>query len=130
VKICTKIQNKKRGICIGNFTEVIKIMFPVLTASNSGVDFTKPETKILETFAMVQTSRGTELFDGSNLSNAYTHIFYIRFNPYAEITTTCLIEYRAEDYKILDIENLDERNEILAFKCAKRGDSTLAVNKI
>jgi SPP1 family predicted phage head-tail adaptor len=129
MKQCTPIVNKRRGVCAGNFTERVKIFIPAITAPTAGVDFTKPQTQVLETWAMVATTRGSEIFDGAALTNAYTHNFYIRY-PAVSVSAVCWIEYRAENYKIADIENLDERREVLVLRCIKKGDKTKAVNSI
>lgn len=129
MKKCSPIPSEKKGVCVGNLIDWIKIFLPDLTAPSDGVDFTKPSTDILECWAMVKTSRGSELFDGSNLGNAYTHIFFIQHMPLT-INTTHFIEFKDENYKIVDVENFNEHNEFLALKCIKKGDDTLAASKI
>jgi head-tail adaptor len=129
MKQCSPIANKRRGVCSGNLTEYIKIFFPTLTAPDAGVDFSKPKTTIIETWAMIATTRGSELFDGSSLTNAYTHIFYIR-NPGVSITSECWIEHNSLNFKIVDIENMEERGEFLTLRCSRKGDTSLAGNTI
>jgi len=129
MKQCLPIQNKRRGICAGDLSSLIKIHLRNLTAPKTSVDFSETMTEIIETWAMIATSRGSELFDGSNLSNAYTHIFYIRFPP-VTLNKDCWVEFNSKHFEIIDIENLDERGEFAAIRCNEKGATSLPVNQI
>jgi len=128
--ICKNIRGVKRGICIGDLDVKIKVQVRTLNAPESGTDFDLTFADEKEVWAMVKTVRGTELFDGVSLTNAYTHEFYIRYSSDFTIDAQNWLEWKNEKYDIVDVENLDERNEFLLLKAIKKGDKDINANKV
>jgi SPP1 family predicted phage head-tail adaptor len=128
--ICKNIRATKRDICIGDLDSRIKIQVRTLKAPESGVDFTEEFTEVKEVWAMVQTSRGLEFFDDTGLNTTFTHKFYIRFSSSFSITSEDWLEWNNQRYDIVEVENLDERNEFLLLKAIKKGDKDINANKV
>ena len=130
---CGKIHRKKRRLCIGSMDEQItlevrSIQSPwVSSVDADGVDLGESFTNQRLVWAAVNTTRGWQTFDGTNIANAVTHLFYIRYIP--NVTFEDWILYKGERYDIVDVENLDERNEFYVLRANKRGDDTIEVNK-
>ncbi len=124
---CVRIPRKKRHVCIGDMREKIDITIRSLQAPTDGsVDFSESLTSVESVFAMVETTSGVEIFDGTNLKGVATHFFYIRFRAGIDINNW--ITFKAQHYTIIDVQNLEERDEFLLLRCALRGDETKAIN--
>lgn len=129
------IDGKRRTLCTGSLTEQIEIKLRSLTApTGNSVDFSEAFTAVKTVWAMVKTTRGSEMFDGTNLTNAYTHEFYIRFLPdtvfgtSGRLSTQEWVKYKDRYYTIQDVENFEERSEWMIMRCAERGATSKAVN--
>ena len=126
--VCVHIPRKKRHICIGDMRDRIDLSIRSLEAPVDGsVDFAEDLTLIESVFAMLETKAGVEIFDGTNLKGVATHFFYIRFRAGIDINTW--ITFKAQHYKIIDVQNLEERDEFLLLRCALRGDTAKAINR-
>lgn len=125
--ICVKISGKKRKICIGDFDKRIKIFSrQIKIQSDIDVDFNEEFIEQYEVWAMIHTSRGAELFDGVSLTNPFTHKIYIRFKN--GITQEHWIEFNNDKYDIIDVEDLEERHEILLLKSKIKGNKDIPAN--
>lgn len=132
---CKRIVGERRRVCIGDMNQKIKIQTRDLASpSADNVDYGESFTDAKTIWAMVQTTRGGEFFDGTELNNPYTHFFYIRFIPNSvfsksgRLTSQEWIRWKNRTFKIVDVENLEERNEILLLRCRERGDEAKPVN--
>lgn len=124
---CKKIKGKKRIVCSGDLRNLITIKTRSITAPAQGdVNFGESFTTELEILAMVETVNGEEIFDGVNVIGTVTHNFYIRFIP--DITFEKWLEFKSENYNILGVENLDERDEFYKLRTSKRGSSAITAN--
>ncbi len=126
--VCVRIPRKHRHICIGDMREKIDITVRSLQAPvDDGVDFSESLTSVESVFAMVETTSGVEIFDGTNLKGVATHFFYIRFRVGIDINRW--VTFKAQHYKIIDVQNLEERDEFLLLRCGLRGNEAKAINR-
>ena len=116
----------KRSLCSGDLDRKIIIKSRAMVAPGPTIDLSMEFTNDKYVWAAVKTSKGKELFYATNMQDAVTHIFYIRY--LSTLETQHWIEYRGANYDILEIENMDERNEWMAVYCNIRGTSSLEVN--
>lgn len=123
----TTISSSKRKVCIGDLKSIITIKRRTLSTPDlDGVDYDLNFENKQDVYAMLVTKSGTQIFDGTSLLGVATHYFYIRFMD--DLSLSCWVEHQDKNYKILDIEDIDERNEWLILRCAKMGDSTINAN--
>jgi len=123
---CHKIKFKHRAICAGDLDRRIELQTRGFKNCNTSVDFGQEFTKTKSTYAALVTARGKDIFAGANMETLVSHIFYIRY--FDGLTSESWINYRSTRYDILEVENLDERNEFYALFCNVRGDDSLEVN--
>lgn len=125
---CTnRIKANNRKICIGDLKHRINVQARIISPpAAGGVDYQLSLLQMIELQAMIQTKRGVEIFDGTNLLGVATHYFYIRYMP--DLSIADIVEYNGIVYTILDIENLDEQNDFILLRCSKRGASNNPVN--
>ena len=125
--VCKRIVRKNRKICIGDMRERIQINIRTLKAPVDGsVDFSETFQEVETVWAMVETKTGVEIFDGTNLLGVATHFFYIRF--LADIDFTNWIKFKNQFFDILDVQNLEERDEFYLLRCSLRGDEAKPIN--
>jgi len=125
--VCTRKQRKSRKVCIGQLNEQItlqdrEIVSPVADGVAFGEDFTGDNV----VWALVETVRGETIFDATNVERDISHKFYIRY--ITGITSETWIEYNDEKVDIVDVENLDERNDFLILRASRLGDKSKQVN--
>lgn len=124
---CSPIRIKKRRVCTGDLKEQVVIQLRALKAPQSGsVDFDEEFTTSRAVWAAIETRSGIERFDGVNLISSPSHFIYIRYT--ADIDVEKWITYKNDRYEILDVENLEERNEFLLLRCSPLGDKNLRTN--
>ena len=124
---CIKIRAKSRKLCSGDLNQSIIVQTRSIAAPDQDeVNFDEDFVNTSTVFAMVETTKGDEIFDGTNIIGVATHNFYIRF--FANVTFENWVEFKGQKYKILDSENLDEKDEFYKLRCTKRGDTGFKVN--
>lgn len=124
---CKKIRGRKRDVCLGAMRDQVELdTREIKPPSLGGVDFTELFTPIETVSAYIETVRGKTIFDESNTERDVTHKIYIRFVPF--ITAQTWLKFDSKFYDILDVENLEERNDFLLLRCAVRGSDTVATN--
>lgn len=91
-------------------------------------DFNETYDAGVEHWAYVETlKRGVDLFDSVIMLPANeTHKFVIRFD--AEVTSENIVRWENRAYKILFVNNPEERNQYCELYCQLLGDQNLAVN--
>ena len=125
--ICKRIKRKSRKICIGDMREQVEINISTITAPVDGsVDFDEVFQKIETVFALIETKTGVEIFNGTNLIGVATHFIYIRFIPNFDFTNW--IRFKNQLFDILDVQNLEERDEFYLLRCSLRGDDKKKIN--
>jgi len=117
------LERPNRVACIGDMRERVKLHIREIVAPVfEGVDFTEKFSGIKEVWANVKTVSGQTIFI-INIDVSITHEIIIRYD--ADVDSETWIEHNKNNFKILDVEDLDERHEFLRLKCAKRGDKDL-----
>jgi len=126
--VCKRIVRKHRKVCIGDLNELICLRGRELTPPESGVDATEEfEDTIPEEWAMVETPKGETVFDGSNTEVDVTHKFTISFTE--GITSETWVLFKDKHYDILNVENLEERDEWLILRCNDKGTTDNQANQ-
>ncbi len=124
---CKTIRPKTIKVCIGSMKHKIKINVRTLTPpSDDSVDFDEVLSSEKEVWSAVETSRGIEVFDGTNLIGVATHLFYIR--ALAGQTAESWVEFKGSYYRILDVQNFQEDDRFQVLRCVVRGDTSKPVN--
>lgn len=125
---CAKIKQKPYKICTGDLSKRITLYVRSITDPQGGsVDFGENFTTPTNVWAMIETlSKGVEIFDGSNVIDVATHLFYIRYIP--GITFEMYLDYNGRRFRIIDVQNIDEKDETIILRCTERGDNTKPVN--
>ena len=127
--LCKKIKGQKRQICIGDMNELITLQIRdikppgTLDASNQFYfteGFSNTANPIV--YAMVKTVKGRATFDSTGIERVVTHEVGLYFD--AEITTEIWILFEGERLDIINVENLDNRNEFMLLDCTDRGLSS------
>lgn len=124
---CISIKKPDRKICAGDLRDKIVIQVRTITPpATSGVDFTEAFSSDATVWSMVETKMGVEIFNGTSLKGVATHYFYIRYR--ADLTAESWLKFNSKYYDILDVQNLDERNEFLLLRCSLRGTTANLAN--
>ena len=125
---CTKKKRRNRTVCAGSLNKRIEIQSRTIRGARPGQKkFSEEFKEKNEVWAMLETTRGTQLFDGTDLMDGITHIFYIRFQE--NITQENWILFEDRRFDILDVEDLDENHEFLKLSCNERGNKNVKVNE-
>lgn len=128
---CGSSKQNVKTIAVGDMRNPIKIWARTLTASNQDVpDFLIGFTIAYNVYSKLITDRGKELFAGSNLGRSDTHTFVIRWISQLDqdINSDYYIEFDDQYYRILTVEDLDERRRFMKLICTIRGVTDLPVN--
>lgn len=128
---CKDITPKKRRLCTGDLRDRIEIQSRALKPTTfSSSDYQEEFITISTVWASIQTTRGFQSFnDVGTVENNVTHKIYIRFSTELTITTENWLIFKNERYDIIDIENLEERNEFLLLYCEKKGSDSVPANE-
>jgi SPP1 family predicted phage head-tail adaptor len=98
-----------------------------LTATNTGsIESVETFADDVEVWAAIETTRGSQLWNGVEISNPFTHKIYIRYRD--DIDFNKWIEFESEKYDIVDVENLEQTNEWLLLMCTRKGDAAKEAN--
>jgi len=124
---CSPIKFKHRGICTGDLNRRIKLRTRSLDAPPTGVDFKHTFSENIITWAALVSVKGKNVFGGTNMDTAISHIFYIRYRE--GITAEWWVNFHSSNYDIVDVENFDERNEFIALMCNELGSDAQPVNE-
>ena len=124
---CVQIRRKRRNVCIGDMRDRVIIQTRAITVPDANsVDFTEVFSADQTVWALVETKTGTQVFDGTNIVGIATHNIYIRF--ITDVTFQKWLRFKNVIYDILDVQNLEERDEFYLLRCSLRGDDAKAVN--
>lgn len=125
---CSRKQLEKKAVCIGDMREKIQVQIRSITApTTDGVDYGESFISLKTVWALVETTRGETIFDGTNVERDVTHRFYIRYLP--DVTFEDWIIYKGNYYDIIDVENLQELNDFLLIRVNVRGTTSKEVNQ-
>lgn len=124
---CKTISPKTIKVCIGSMRHKIKINVRTLTPpTDNGVDFSETLSEAKEVRSALETSKGIEVFDGTNLIGVATHLFYIR--ALTGQTSESWLEFKGSYYRILDVQDFQEAGRFQVLRCVVRGDTSKPVN--
>lgn len=124
---CTKIRIRHRQLCAGDLDRKINIQSRTIDEPDDmSTDFGNTFTTTKSVWAALKTTKGRDVFFATNLDQAVSHVFYTRY--VAGMTANDWIQYKDENYDILETENLDERDEWMAHYCNVRGASSSELN--
>ena len=124
---CKTISPSTIKVCIGSMRHKITINVRTLTPpSDAGVNFDETLTSPKIVWSAVETSRGVEVFSGTDLIGVATHLFYIR--ALAGQTAESWVEFKDNYYRILDVQNFQEDDRFQVLRCTLRGDTSKPVN--
>ena len=124
---CQKIQSIHRKVCIGDMRDEIILQDRAITSVISSADFDETFTTADTVFAMVKTVKGDTVFDGTDTEVDISHHFYIRFID--DITAETWISFLDNRFDILDVEDLDSRQEFLLLRATDRGTDANRANE-
>lgn len=123
---CEVIRVKHRRLCTGDLDRKIDLYYRTQDAPINGVDYENTMQPKKSVWAGIKTTKGRQMFYTTNEDLAVSHIFYVRYGE--AIFSTDWIKFGGENYDIIDVENIDERNEWIAIYCNVRGDSGNTIN--
>lgn len=124
---CVRIRRKHRKVCIGDLNDVIILQCRKIQAPESGVDATEEFNNVDDAFALIETVTGEEVFDDTNTAVDVTHKITISFIE--GITPETWIEFNCDRLDILNVENLEERDEWLVLRCTDKGTKNNKANE-
>ena len=126
---CVKTKISKREFCLGDLNRSFSIKLRNITPPpDDGVDHDEVFTDFLDVHGAVETVNGVEIFDETNvLVGVVTHKFTFRFR--SGVTFQEFVIFRGKRYRILDVTNVDERDEWVVIRATERGVDTVEINK-
>lgn len=125
---CRTIRRKNRKVCVGDLDSLITIKDRAIKAVAPGsTRFSEKFDNDKDVWALIETTRGDQFFDGTSLRTGATHKIYIRYD--ASITQEDFIFFENTIYDVLDVEDLEERHDFMKLLVRKRGTKDKQVNE-
>jgi SPP1 family predicted phage head-tail adaptor len=122
---CERIKKRHRQVCVGDLQDFGTVNTRVITPPQSGsVDFTETFTKKIDSFMLIETARGEQIFDEVDIQQDVTHKIYLPYIP--TLTFQDWIEIEGQNFDIIDVEDLENRHEFQLCRCTNRGLNTKA----
>jgi hypothetical protein len=130
--ICNKKRFKKTQLCRGDLRHRIQIVSRALQPAN--YNQTEPQeliTVLYTVSAGIETLRGTSKFDGVNIDQKATHLFYIIYSSRYENLEhgNNFVKHRGKLYRLLNTTEFNEDRQFFILQCTERGDETLEANQ-
>ena len=126
---CISIKGKNRQVCTGDLDRWITIQQRTMTVPLfDTTDYTETFTDLISMWAMIDTKKGISIFDGTDTERTVDAMFYVNFIPTINITSEAWILFEGIRYKILQVEDLDNRHESLCLYTTTRGTDQNSVN--
>lgn len=114
-------------ICAGDLNKRITVEVRTIKPPiDGGTDYMEEFTEQKKMWAKMETVKGAQIFDGTNIVGQISHKFTIRWRK--NITIQNWVEYQGQRYKIMDIENQNENDKFYVISCTVRGDNNLRTN--
>lgn len=128
---CTTIRSKRRRLCIADLIHEIQVVDRSIVPPDHGetiytIEFDIETSPVV--FASCETPRGIKIFDSTNLEQDVTHRFGVYFDP--SYTVENFVFFKNRFFRILDANNLDERDEWTILSCVERGSEAKAANYV
>ena len=117
------IARSHRAPCIGDLDKYVTLHVRNMEAPEFG------ETNLTEAFvgqdiwAGIITVLGKTLFTSANIDVAITHVILIRYD--VNVSMESWIEFEDENYKVIDVDDFEERHEFMKLSCTNRGQKDL-----
>ncbi len=130
---CKFIRKGDTKICAGDLRDRIVLKTRSITPpSGNSVDFTETFVTIATVWALVQPLQGyakfgTVVLADPLVSHAISHSIYIRYRldlAGADLTQETWVEYKGQNYDIVEIMNVDEMDHYLLLSCKVRGKTS------
>ena len=100
----------------------------IVAPVGGGVDATEAFTSPTVVFAQIKTIKGVMIFSGTQVGRSpSTHEMNIRFTTGITSGKTW-VEFNGDNYKIIDVTNVNEDNDSLILTTILRGDAGIPVN--
>jgi len=124
----TRIKQKKKEYCIGDFKHTCKVLRQINRQTNNlkADSIQYLDDIIFTTKCRLETAKGVVYIDGIATLNESTHNIVMRYTD--KIKYSYFMEINNEYYEIKNITNLDEENRLLYLKCVKKGSKTIKGN--
>lgn len=119
------INTEKQGVRIGSLRNRLKFSLRKIKADNDSIDYSENFTNEKIIYGYLEATNGEELWDGSNLTSAYTHICWIRYLD--KLVYADFVEYGDDKYKIVDCTR---KSDFLKFRLLKKGDKSKERNYV
>lgn len=116
------IRKTRRKICVGDMRDRVKLQSRDITEPAFGAtDFDEQFEGTSEVWALVNTTAGKVIFNGVNADVAISHEIFIRHDP--TVTAETWVELGdGRRLDVVNVENLDEREDFMRLLCTERGD--------
>jgi SPP1 family predicted phage head-tail adaptor len=126
---CRTIQPNITKICAADFNRKITLQYPVSVPNNNPNQNAGSSFQDIKTcWAMVKTIVNADFVNDTNVNQSVTADFYIRFDPNLVLSKSLYILFEGVKYKVVNIDNVDLRNELTRIRAIERGDQNIAVN--
>lgn len=129
--VCQNVTPTRKKLCLSAFRKKIDLFRRDILAPASSQAHTHEYESFANPFASIETKgKGVDIFDGIERSGAdgipvvASHIIMIKFR--SDVTAENYVRFGGNNYDILKVENIDERNQYLRLFCALRGDENKA----
>ena len=124
---CSRLKKKKQQVCIGDLRDEITIQDRDIAPAFTGTNFREVFSNNKVRSAMVNTVKGKTFFDSVGIGTNITHEITFRFD--SVVTAENWILFKGNHIDILELTNLDERDDWLMAICVDRGDATKAATE-
>jgi SPP1 family predicted phage head-tail adaptor len=116
-------------ITIGQLNKTIQLIDKDLVPTNCDITFDLTPKAIIKAKIQSNTSIGNRraIFDNTNLSDAISHVFTIRYR--SDIQADDLIKYDKRYFTIQQFIDIDENKKWLVIGVVERGDVTNTRNQ-
>ena len=124
--ICTSRKYTKTILCLADLTHLATIS-ERLIGGDVLDDTSQNNTMLLQVkqaYCAVKTKQGFIPVNGVNDGEAYTHIFSFRWadiSPLEIDITRHVVTVGGVNYRILQVENINEQNLVYDLRCIARG---------
>ena len=129
---CKKlVKFQKTKICTKDLDKRITLQYPFnVGTSNASANTTRSFKDILKVWAAVKTNPTGQFFEDTNIEEAITTDFYIRFTSLVDLGKKIWVLFNGKRFKIANVENLNEDNRFFRLRAIERGIIAQEANKI
>jgi SPP1 family predicted phage head-tail adaptor len=126
---CRGDKLKIKTACMGDMRHKVFLYTRSIQAPDfNEMDFDESLTLFKTVWASIDNLRQEQIFDETNTLSQPTHRFRIRYIP--GLTTEFWLKFRGNYYRILDVQNYQERNLFMQLDCCIRGSEDKPVNLV